>query len=404
MKHLRLLPLVAACAAAGFAHAAPSQEELERVRLYGNVSIAQDSVNSWGVWEQFEPPAAGPATPSIALPSTVELYRPLASVAAPAAEAAPLCASGALCGFGVSVAFAKGKFLGALSTESSESTGPRTKAFIVSPEVLAAAAQERPIGELLLPGALSTASNWQPSRMLFSPRGLDGGPTLLPEVSELTLEGVEGSYAYYESTDGTVGHLSSNGYGVNQELAEGSEADVAFMHGVLGYVGGESSSTTAGGQLHGIWGVTTATAGLEALKRDNVVINYEGGSYGGSTVALTVDFGQARVLGGSFNGGTDGGVGQYIASDGKRYITGQVGINVLGGTVQGSNFVITQMSANDGTVNGRIQGAFYGAQAQVAAGAVDVVESRTDGAYTNASYQDVFVTTDVTKRVIRNLD
>ncbi|MCP4234840.1 MAG: hypothetical protein GY770_14875 [Aestuariibacter sp.] len=37
-----------------------------KVMAYGDVSVAEDSVNSWGVWKEFAQPAAGP-TPMVSL-------------------------------------------------------------------------------------------------------------------------------------------------------------------------------------------------------------------------------------------------------------------------------------------------------------------------------------------------
>lgn len=404
MMNLRLLPLVAACAAAGLAHAAPSQEELARVRAYGTVSVAQDSVNSWGVWEQFEPPAAGPATPSVSLQGSSELYRPLASVTVPTTVAAGLCASGALCGLGLATEM-KAFFVDlrprvqAVLEEEGPSSGPRQSVFSVSPEVLAPVAEQAVAGRLTLATAQALgAGDWQPARMLFRPTTLDGASdTLLPQVSDLTAVS-RGEFS--TSYEGAEGNLYSDPSVFYYQLSTEDAVATAIMNGMLGYVQGPNPSRAS---LIGVWGVTTTTAGMEALQRGSVVVNYEGYSYKGSPVSLTVDFGQGRVLGGAINGGADSGkVNSYVAIDGQRYINGPVGLNVLGGTVVGSNFVINQMSANDGTVSGRIQGAFFGSKAEVAAGVVDVVKSRTDGSYTNGRYNDVFYTIDQTKRVNAN--
>jgi len=397
MMNLRLLPLVAACAAAGLAQAAPSQEDLARVRLYGNVTIAQDSVNSWGVWEQFEPPAAGPTTPSVSLPSTSELYRPLATVNVPATVTGQLCASGALCGFGLATQMGKVFIERPQPSEVSdegERSGPRQGVFVVQPTVLAA--REVP--------ALSRGA-WLPASMVFAPTALDGAPLgLLPTSSELTLQLTEFMETRYGYGDGFL-DVYAGGFDEGEDLAGGNNVALAPM---MGYVNGDRSG--GGASVFGVLGVTSTVGDMAALQRGNAVVDYVGSTFNtGSSVALTVDFGQGRVVGGSFNGGSDGGgVMTYVASDGQRYVAnGQryieggsgVGINVLGGTVVGSNFVINQMSANDGTVSGRIQGAFFGPQAEMAAGAVDVVKSRTDGSYTNAIYRDVFFTVDQTKVV-----
>lgn len=384
MMNLRLLPLVAACAAAGLAHAAPSPEELARVRSYGNVSVAQDSVNSWGVWEQFEPPAAGPVTPSVSLPSTSELYRPLASVNVPATVTGQLCVSGALCGFGLATPMGKifiERPQPAEVSDEGERFGPRQGVFVVQPTALAA----RDVPALSL-GA------WLPASMVFAPTDLDGAPlSLLPPPSTLSLKTTEPLETRYGYGGGDLDVYPGD---FAEDFANGT---VVALAPIRSYVnGGEAGGRTS---VFGVLGVTSTVDAMASLQRGNVLVNYVGSAFNtGSLVELTVDFGQGRVVGGSFNGGSDSSrIGTYVAGDGQRYTTGGVGINVLGGAVVGSNFVINQMSANDGTVSGRIQGAFFGPQAEMAAGVVDVVKSRTDGSYTNAVYKDTFYATDTSK-------
>lgn len=79
--------------------------QLKSVKLYGNVSIADDDINAWGPWEQIEPPQAGPTGGLRHMTSDRELYRPLATVTKALTPPTTLddfvCDGGSVCGFGV---------------------------------------------------------------------------------------------------------------------------------------------------------------------------------------------------------------------------------------------------------------------------------------------------------------
>lgn len=69
---------------------AATTAEMQQVKLYGDITVAQDSVQSWGPWEQFEPTAAGNRLPMPTFGSDASnLYRPLAQSTAPAEASAP---------------------------------------------------------------------------------------------------------------------------------------------------------------------------------------------------------------------------------------------------------------------------------------------------------------------------
>jgi hypothetical protein len=57
------------------AQAAPTQAELDSIVLYGSTTIAKDSTSAWGVWEQIDPPAAGPASTTSPRPSGTAPWR-----------------------------------------------------------------------------------------------------------------------------------------------------------------------------------------------------------------------------------------------------------------------------------------------------------------------------------------
>ncbi|HEX5356173.1 MAG TPA: hypothetical protein VFW93_08140 [Aquabacterium sp.] len=80
--------------------------QLKAVKLYGNVSIADDDIQAWGPWEQLEPPQAGPSTSLRRLTSDRDLYRPLATtitkvLTPPTTPSDFVCEGGSVCGFGV---------------------------------------------------------------------------------------------------------------------------------------------------------------------------------------------------------------------------------------------------------------------------------------------------------------
>ena len=70
---LRATSLAAALVTGLSAHAA-TPAEMQTIKLYGDVTIAQDSVKAWGPWEQFEAPAAGnpPVLPAFVVMVTVD--------------------------------------------------------------------------------------------------------------------------------------------------------------------------------------------------------------------------------------------------------------------------------------------------------------------------------------------
>ncbi len=80
--------------------------QLKTIKLYGNVSIADDDINAWGPWEQIEPPQAGPTSGLRHMASDRELYRPLATpitktLTPPTTVDDFACVGGGVCGFGV---------------------------------------------------------------------------------------------------------------------------------------------------------------------------------------------------------------------------------------------------------------------------------------------------------------
>lgn len=140
-----------------------------------------------------------------------------------------------------------------------------------------------------------------------------------------------------------------------------------------------------------IYGETTGLDDLSALNVGNSVAAYSGSSLiSGRSVNITVDFG-ANTWSGSWNGGTDSGVSASASSDNLNVLTGGVGFNASG-TLSAANIVSTSVSATDASaISGTVNGSFFGGDAGVLAGAVDITKS-VEGSYTDGVYRDLYVT------------
>lgn len=140
-----------------------------------------------------------------------------------------------------------------------------------------------------------------------------------------------------------------------------------------------------------IYGESTGLDDLNGLNAGNVQANYSGTMISsGTQVSIGVDFG-AGTWSGSWNGGQDGRISQSISTDNVNVITGQVGFNASG-TLSGANIVSTSVSATDASaISGTVNGSFYGPDAGVLAGAVNI--TKTTQVYTDGVNRDLFVTT-----------
>ena len=124
---------------------------------------------------------------------------------------------------------------------------------------------------------------------------------------------------------------------------------------------------------------TTTVASIEA--KGDVQATYSGQTMGGNTVVMEIDFGDSS-FDATFNGGSDTGVTE---TDGV--LDGGVGF-FASGQLSGAGFRSTSVSASDGTVTGTVEGRFYGLNPDTVAGVADI--QKTTGAYSDASYADVF--------------
>lgn len=345
------------------AQAEASDDELQRVKLYGTVTIAEDKLDSWGPWSNFEAPASG-NSPSNSAPvlSTADPYRPLAQLPTGLGLA---CAGGSLCGFGAIYA--------AERSNNSQLELPATATIffgtVVTPDAQAP----------LLPQVIGLRSQALGA----------GAPALFPESGDLDRE-ISMSEGYYVSysrqsgtetpTGGTSEHYQVSGDGYQQagnpisdQVAQGMlNARLAKYVNATGE-GGRYSSTESlrGGPV--VLGFTSTDADMAALRASNATATYFGStSFGYSPVRLEVQFG-AGTWQGSWNNGVDG---KTYSTNTTNQIGGQVGFTASG-TISGVNITSTSVGTNDvgATVSGFVRGAFFGPQAAAAAGVVDITKT-----------------------------
>jgi len=375
------LALAAALAAAPALQAAqPTEEQLRSIKLYGNTTIAEDSVDRWGFWEQFEAPAAG-GSPSASLPgagSPAGLYRPLASVTAPVAPSVPTiqlpCESGGLCGFGMFTTlegFVK-QPSPALETAAALEEGP---GLVINAHPYAFSGQ-------VVEG--TNDSIWPyPYSVQVTTVAL--GSTPVPAAHNDTVVMDDGCCTYY-----------GNGVYADVQVDSKSQLDmeVAWYTGMV-RTDGESRFPTG---IAGVAGRLTSAADMDALNKGQVVATYSGRLLSEryaevrDNVQLTVDFGKSTFTG-VVNGGADTPMltTQPLPS-GQTMLQRGVGFNIDAGTISGSKFQATRFSATDGTVAGTVSGGFFGPSAAAAGGVIDVNKSRTDGTYTNGKFVMPFLT------------
>lgn len=310
------------------AMAAPTADQLNSIKLYSDVTIAQDSVTGWGPWTEFEPPAAG--NPPLNLPPlTSDLYRSLPQVAGNEGE---------LLGFGVfytvlnsngnPVSDGQGHALTLTGTDVSPATGGR-----------------------LLPDVLGLQID-----------ALTGSYPASSTPEQLTRQ-EDGSYTRVSDLESTRLVLIDS-----PDAPAGSLAPVTFYQ-LISYIsdGNTEGDPTVQGVTHtGVIGRTTSINDIAALRLGNVTATYNGHSLVNqgnlAPMTLTVNFGQS-----SWSGTWNNGVSA----------NGAVGFSAAG-ILSGAQFSstpgsITALDSNN--ISGSVRGAFYGAQAAAAAGIADITKN-----------------------------
>jgi hypothetical protein len=403
----RLHLLVGACLAlcGGIAQAAePTQADLNSILLYGSTTIAQDSTDSWGVWDQLEPTAAGPALPKLSIPGLTEWYRSLSQVAAnapvaPVAPVAPaevlatqICAGGSICGFGraanSSLVFIEGPSDKALpSAQYAYSVVATATTLPVITRETAAALAESVTPSFTWPAAITVTS-----QVLG-----EGGPLLSPESGVLTFSGK----GYSGGSDGARYSIVAATMGNNTYFDNRTVQAAWFDNPISRYVAGQGD-TPGSIQFQnsvGVAGVTTSNADMSSLRTSNATATYTGYDKNGldakikPNVTLTVNFGNSTFTG-SVNGGADRGTVQTQTTTRGTQLAGLVGVNIDKGVITGANFMSTALSATDGKIGAGsvVQGAFFGPNAAAAGGVVSITKTSNSGTYTNATHVTPFLT------------
>lgn len=331
-RSLRFPPLRATALAAtllgciGTAQAAASAEQLAAIKLYGDITIAQDRVDQWGPWEEFEPPAAGPLGYTAAnLQFRREAYRPLATPddATPAPPSpqpelvARLCEAGSLCGYGVQ---------GLINGDLREDT----------PTSLQIVTVDRSNVE---------NADGSPSRPALSLQ-LDRLP--LPATTTidplLALDNSDTLFANEPFTSFAWLTLSEDGVPEGYNLL------------LTRYVEGRGDVSPYQ-QFAGVVGRVTSTADMAELRSTAMQATYAGWDQAApngvrGAVNIRVDFGA-----GTFNYATEGGVQSYQAQ----------------GVIRGSGYVATSFITPN--TSGTLQGNFIGSNAAGTVGGASVTQN-----------------------------
>jgi len=388
----RLHLLVAACLAlcGGITQAAdPTPADLNSIVLYGSTTIAQDSTDSWGVWDQLEPTAAGPALPRLSIPGLTEWYRSLSQVAAnapvvPVAPVAPaevlatqICAGGSICGF----------FRAAVNNNvfAPSAVSPTEIAYSLVATPVQTDRPTKPIE-----GAIAAAFAFSKALTIQSQALSEGGVLLAPQSGLLTSLG--SIYSGDTPVNYKVGTTSLANKPVVQD---GVVVPVAwFDNPVSRYVvgQGENLPTLQFQNSVGVVGVTTSDAEISKLRASNATANYTGYDVNGlnakvePNVKLTVNFGNG-TFNGSLNDGADRGVVQTQTTTRGTQLAGLVGVKFQG-VATGANLTSTAMSATDGKIGAGslVQLALVGPNAAAAIGVVNLIKTSDSGAYKDATY------------------
>lgn len=374
--------VAAACSLSAQA-AGPTQADFAKVVLYSNVTIAQDSPNQWGVWEELEPPAAGPQAPlPVLLPSSAG-YRPLGEVTSntpitPVTPEPPVasgpCSSGSFCGFGVIT----------YSSTTISFDSPAQAADVNDPS------GETPMlgmGFRLLPTATApdtetaTPTNWYPQAMNIATESVrqdtsEQAPAFTG-LGPMNFDGVN-AHSTRSGEDVTTSATLSTDHG---ELPSDATSG-RFLGSIVRYVSGSNSFTFENASMHGFWGVTTTAADMVQLRQSQAVANYSGFTFDANgnrlgDVNMSVQFG-AGTFTANFGAGLDttnplAGAQPVVTQSGVTQINGVLSFQASG-TISGSQFTSNQLKiAGPGnSITGKVDGAFFGSEAKVAAGVADV--------------------------------
>jgi len=254
---LRATSLAAALVTGLSAHAA-TPAEMQTIKLYGDVTIAQDSVKAWGPWEQFEAPAAGnpPVLPAFRSDAS-SLYRPIGPVVPPTPAS-----EGSIAGFGTFAAYD-------YSCECEGGWYGTDQAKIAASYSLTNAP------ETGVPSYISGTLT----------------PHLFTESLALTSTGrLDFNGWGYSSADGKISVQPLNVEGIDSDAIQAWAFLMNYARGTSGEVAAlsDESNTT----MVGVMGVRTSDADIAALRANNFTANYQGVTLiHGGTFFMKVAFG-----------------------------------------------------------------------------------------------------------------
>lgn len=364
---LSMLALVAVALVHGSAWSEASEEQLKHTKLYGDVSIAEDSVDSWGPWSHFEPPAAGPGQVIPSLPKRAgDLYRPLPQPQ-PEPPAALGCTAAGLCGFASFIQW----------HEVARVPGPFSYyAALISGSITQ-------VDEGIWPKAIRlTTTAFDPAVTVYQPDS--GELARVQSASGLTFFNLDYANESHHEDSRHVAHLSVS---LDQKALASLDAVQAadgIGMAVQDYVYGvdENGRTvtlradTRGGVM--VLGRTTPAADMAALRADQATAVYLGRRFvdGVYEVRLDVQFGPG-TWSGAWSGGRDGLVAVGKTPDGQvTAINGRVGF-LASGVIDGVNIRSTAVSTTDAgaTVSGSVRGAFFGPNAAAVGGVTDITKT-----------------------------
>jgi hypothetical protein len=309
--------------------ATPSPEELNSVKLYGDVTIAQDSVNNWGPWEQFEAPAAAPG--ALSLPrTTVDFFRTLPK------------ATENLIGFG---AFTTLTFSAA---EGGEGGGQQQNTDGPHPLSLTGTAL-----------ASSTSGSIFPDSVQVKTSPLSTGSYAMPDSGKLTLQ----DGAYSRANDHEQVSLAL----FPADFNDSEKTKVSFYVKTINeYINSPENRTQRVTWETGVIGYRTSITDIAALHIQGAKADYVGNSLtnnGFAPMVMHVDFGGAGSWNGTWNNGVDS--------------NGAVGFSASG-SMNGAQFSSTSITTRDeASISGSVKGAFFGPNAAAVGGVADITKNET---------------------------
>jgi len=353
---------------------------LMTVAVSGFAITDDDSVHSWGPWSTLVQPAAGPQAPT---PTTLagpvvpgfgtgdtNQFTPV--VETPGTGVTPVegrCVAGSVCGYAL--------ISQAISIDGDD---PVNSSLQSATPILAPIPVDNNQIVLMLDGVPNFLNNVA---------AVNTSLTVNSDTNLVISESLNVPVNFFRGTSWNYFMFGNNRVvGLN-----GTTIDVAGTPFAYGSSFNVDLSDSGSINTNFIYGEATGLGDLNALNTGNVTAAYNGVSLrSGTSVNINVDFG-AGTWNGSWNRGRDGGSRVSMSSDGVNVLSGNIGFEASG-TLNGSNIVSTSVSAADASaIAGTVNGSFFGGDAGVLAGAVDITKSVAgDGGYTDGVYQDLYVT------------